>query len=165
MKVDVGGGLVLRVEDRFKGRGTDRAPVLLLHGFTGSAEAWAEELLEGLAARRRILAVDLPGHGGSDAPTGEGRMTLPSTARGLVGLLDRMGVERASWIGYSMGGRVALGAAVLYPERVDRLVLESASPGLATPEEREARRAQDEARARELESSGLEAFVDRWMAR
>lgn len=165
MNVDVGAGLSLRVEDRWTGRGTDRPPVLLLHGFTGSVEAWGKEILKGLEARRRTLAVDLPGHGGSGVPATGGRMTLPSLARSLSRLLDRLGVERATWIGYSMGGRIALGATVLYPGRVDRLVLESASPGLATPEEREVRRKEDEAWARRLETSGLEAFVDDWMAR
>jgi 2-succinyl-6-hydroxy-2,4-cyclohexadiene-1-carboxylate synthase len=82
----------------------------------------------------------------------------------LCSLLDRSGVERAVWIGYSMGGRVALGAGVLRPERVDRLVLESASPGLATEAERKERRAVEDEWARALEEEGLARFVERWMA-
>lgn len=140
-----------------------RRPVLLLHGFTGSVEAWGRVPAH-LARRRRVLAVDLPGHGRSPlAPDPrEHRMEVVHTR--LLRTLDRHGVDEAVWIGYSMGGRVALGAGVRHPERVAALVLEGASPGLETEEARRARRRQDEARARRLEEEGLEAFVDRWMA-
>jgi 2-succinyl-6-hydroxy-2,4-cyclohexadiene-1-carboxylate synthase len=65
-------------------------------------------------------------------------------------------------MGYSMGARLALFLAVRHPERVHRLVLESGSPGLATEEERGARRASDGALADELEREGIEAFVAGW---
>jgi 2-succinyl-6-hydroxy-2,4-cyclohexadiene-1-carboxylate synthase len=61
-----------------------------------------------------------------------------------------------------MGGRVALGFAATYPQRVRRLILESASPGLGSPEEREARVASDSALADRIERGGLPAFVDYW---
>jgi 2-succinyl-6-hydroxy-2,4-cyclohexadiene-1-carboxylate synthase len=81
--------------------------------------------------------------------------------------LERIG-EAADWptdlIGYSMGGRIALHFAAAYPERVRGLVLESASPGLATEAERAARRAADEALAAGLRRDGIVAFVDRWEA-
>lgn len=67
-------------------------------------------------------------------------------------------------VGYSMGGRVALHQALRRPDRVRRLILESASPGLATEEERARRRADDEALARRIVAEGIEAFVDRWEA-
>lgn len=82
----------------------------------------------------------------------------------LTGVLEECGVERAVWVGYSMGGRIALGAAVLQPSRVAGLVLEGASPGLASEDERRRRRERDEARAAALEQEGLEAWVERWMA-
>ncbi|MBW3534052.1 MAG: 2-succinyl-6-hydroxy-2,4-cyclohexadiene-1-carboxylate synthase [Gemmatimonadetes bacterium] len=158
-RVPVEPGLALRVHER-----GDGPTLLLLHGFTGSVEAWGEALLDGLACRHRVLAVDLHGHGRSDAPTDPARLDMLRVVDDLVAVLDAAGARRATWIGYSMGGRVALAAAVLRPERVERLVLESASPGLATPEERSLRREQDEALAASLEREGLEAFVDRWMA-
>jgi len=80
-----------------------------------------------------------------------------------VALLDREGIASADWIGYSMGGRIALAGAVTHPERVRRLVLESASPGLDTPRARELRRARDETLARRLEERGIASFVDFWM--
>lgn len=156
-------GTGIRVVERGPETAAD-PPLLLLHGFTGSVEAWGEALLGALASERRVLAVDLPGHGGSGLPEREGGLSLPAVVDLLTGVLDRVGVHRAVWVGYSMGGRIALGAAVLRPRRVAALVLESASPGLATEEERIRRRALDEARAAALEEDGLEAWVDDWMA-
>jgi 2-succinyl-6-hydroxy-2,4-cyclohexadiene-1-carboxylate synthase len=82
----------------------------------------------------------------------------------LVALLDAAGVDRACWIGYSMGGRVALAGAVLRPDRVSALVLESASPGLDDEAERASRRARDDALAIRLLERGIAEFVDGWMA-
>jgi 2-succinyl-6-hydroxy-2,4-cyclohexadiene-1-carboxylate synthase len=69
---------------------------------------------------------------------------------------------RADVVGYSLGGRVALQLALTHPDRVDRLVLVSASPGIAHPAERAARVASDAALAQLLEREGIDAFVERW---
>ena len=138
--------------------------MLLLHGFTGSVEAWGEVILQGLAAAGlRVLAVDLPGHGRSDVPDTPRRYHLESVVHDLLDVLDARGLERPAWVGYSMGGRIALGAAVLHPDRVGRLVLESASPGLESEADREARRRSDEALSRRILDRGIEAFVSEWM--
>jgi 2-succinyl-6-hydroxy-2,4-cyclohexadiene-1-carboxylate synthase len=160
------GGLELRVH-RFGSLDGSPPPVLLLHGFTGSVEAWGR-LPETLAGVRPVLAVDLPGHGKSGIPDRPARVRLEEVVRDLVAVLNRVGAPRAAWVGYSMGGRVALGGAVQAPERVERLVLESASPGLETAEARARRRAADEDRARELDATvgepgALVEWVDRWM--
>ena len=141
----------------------DAPPVLLLHGFTGSAQAWGEEILARLSAHARVLAVDLPGHGGSPAPEDPGAYRLEGVVRRVLEVMDRSGTEQADWVGYSMGARVALGAAVIHPQRVRRLVLESASPGLSSARDRDRRRRQDEALARRLEARGIEPFVEFWM--
>jgi 2-succinyl-6-hydroxy-2,4-cyclohexadiene-1-carboxylate synthase len=145
------------------GGGAGGTPVLLLHGFTGCAEAWGEGILAGLALGRTLLAVDLPGHGESPRSSDPARYGFGVVLADLLETLDRAGVASADWVGYSMGGRLSLGAAVLHPGRVRRLVLESTSPGLATPEERSRRRRLDEGLARKLESDGMERFVDAWM--
>ncbi len=139
-------------------------PVLLVHGFTGSVEAWGPSLLRAMARENRVVAVDLLGHGSSDAPAQPERYALSNVLADLGRMLDGLGLEHATWIGYSMGGRVALAAAILTPNRVDRMVLESASPGIESEPAREARRQADHALARELEAGGMEAFVDAWMS-
>ena len=136
-------------------------PLLLLHGFTGRAANW-RPLLPRLAARWRVIAVDLPGHGDSDAPASVARYEMPRVAADLAELLARRAAAPAHWLGYSMGGRLALYVAVRCPHLVRSLVLESASPGLATPTERQARRAADEALAERIERDGIPAFVAQW---
>lgn len=142
--------------------------MLLIHGFTGSVDAWGDDLIRGLAEsglrRRRVLAVDLPGHGQSDVPGDPGRYGMTRIVDDLVEVLDHVNVSRADWVGYSMGGRVALGAAVLQPDRVRRLVLEGASPGIDDEEEAAARRDSDEALAASILEEGMDSFVDAWMA-
>jgi 2-succinyl-6-hydroxy-2,4-cyclohexadiene-1-carboxylate synthase len=137
------------------------SPLVLVHGFTGSIDTW-EPARSLLGSRHRVIAVDLPGHGGSSAPPRSWR--LPEVVRAIMTALDRLGVSRAGWLGYSLGGRVALHAAMACPSRVERLVLESTSPGISDPGERSARAAADEALAADLERRGLPVFVDRWMA-
>ncbi len=138
-------------------------PILLIHGFTGSSDAWGEGLLSALARRRRVLAVDLVGHGSSDAPEDPEAYVFGRVVDVLAGLLDDVAGGAADVCGYSMGGRIALGLAVTHPAAVRSLVLESASPGLADPAAREERRAADAALAERIEGAGIERFVDEWM--
>lgn len=139
-------------------------PLLLLHGFTGSAAAWEPLAPTFTEAGFGVLAVDLVGHGGSEVPRDPARYAMERCVHDLVMLLDVLGAERAAVLGYSMGGRVALHLAAAAPERVARLALESASPGLDDPSEAEARRVADERLADDLLAAGLPAFVERWEA-
>lgn len=132
---------------------------VLLHGFSGSPASWEPRLVDGLAgAGLTPVMVDLPGHGSDAGASDPSRFTLAAA-------LDR--VESAGrWpedlVGYSMGGRVALHFAAAFPGCVRRLVLESASPGLVTEAERVERRVADEALAADIESKGIEWFVEHW---
>jgi 2-succinyl-6-hydroxy-2,4-cyclohexadiene-1-carboxylate synthase len=137
-------------------------PLVLLHGFTGSGAQWAPQIAV-FAAHFRTVAVDLLGHGGSDAPTDPERYRLERCVADLAALLDTLGIQRACWLGYSMGARVALAWALTYPERVNALALEGVSPGIEDPVERRQRIVHDEARATQIEREGIEAFVDAWM--
>lgn len=151
-------GVRLRVVSEGEGR-----PVLVLHGFTGSAESM-ECVCEGLRAEFRVHRVDLPGHGQSDAPTDLEPFRISSCVAQLCELLDAMHVSSTLLIGYSMGGRVALSLALARPERVAALVLIGATPGIAQPAERMVRRRNDEELADRIVNEGLERFVDDWMA-
>lgn len=147
--------MAVHVRDTGKGR-----PVLLLHGFMGSGGDW-RGVVEALQPARRCLAVDLPGHGGSAAMP-DAAFTMAGAAHELLAVLEERQIARCDVIGYSMGGRLALFLAMHHPERVRRLVLEAASPGLATAEARAARRALDEERARRLEAEDFGAFLADW---
>lgn len=146
--------------------------LLLLHGFTGSAETW-DDLMRSLAGNAaddeqgdgvHCVAVDLLGHGHSDAPPESHRYTMHQATDDLTALLDHLGLPRVHLLGYSLGGRVALRMAATRPERVASLILESASPGLPSPGERQARMHADEMLARSIERDGVAAFVERWEA-
>ena len=136
-------------------------PLVLLHGFTGSADTWAG-LMATLGADYTVIAPDLIGHGRSDAPEGVERYRMPRALADLVALVRRLGHERAAWLGYSLGGRTALQVVVHHPDAVEALILEGASPGIADDEERAARVRSDEAMAERIERDGVEAFVDTW---
>jgi 2-succinyl-6-hydroxy-2,4-cyclohexadiene-1-carboxylate synthase len=138
-----------------------RGPALvLLHGFTGSAQGMAR-LAESFEDRYEVLVPDLPGHGRSTVPAGYG---FDAAVSDLLATLAASGHRQACWFGYSMGARLALACAARDPGCAAALVLVGARAGIADPAEREARRRQDEALAARIESAGLEAFVDEWMA-
>jgi len=134
--------------------------VVLLHGFTGSAMAWPLMIRRGLAAGLRgVRALDLPGHG--ERRHGAAPRSFEWDAS-VADLAEQLGPDPVDLVGYSFGGRMALALALGYPGKVRRLVLESASPGLATDQERLRRRASDEELAGLLESEGLSPFLHRW---
>jgi len=145
--------------------GDDRAPaVLLLHGFAGSGDDWAWLARRLTIAGYRAVAVDLPGHGGTPAPRALplARFGAEEQGHDLRALLDVLSVAAAHWVGYSMGGRMALVAALADPARVATLTLESASPGIGDPTRRAERRGDDEALARSIEERGVAWFADTW---
>lgn len=103
------------------------APVLwLIHGIGDSSRTW-EDVLPLLAEGYTVVAPDLLGHGDSDKPRAD--YSIGGFANGMRDLMVVLGVERATIIGHSLGGGVALQFAYQYPERVERLVL-VASGGL-----------------------------------
>lgn len=123
-------GVRLRLRDT----GPRDAPaVILLHGFGASLDTW-EPWAKALSSRFRVIRLDLPGFGltGAD-PSGD--YSDSRMMQILVDLKAQLGIERASLIGNSMGGRIAWTFAAFHPERVSHLVLVSpdgfASPGFA----------------------------------
>lgn len=100
-------------------------PVILLHGFGGALWQW-EYQQAALSASHRVITLDLLGAGWSDKPDIE--YTPDQILESFRGFMDAVGVQRASLVGNSMGAGVAMGMALTYPERVDRLVLIAGLP-------------------------------------
>lgn len=125
--------------------------------------AWPQEVVHELGRRHKLFLVDLPGHGSSARIHEPKRYAIEEIALDLCGVLDELRIQSADCLGYSMGGRIALATAALRPDRVRRLILESASPGLADENARFLRRQSDEALAVQLETSSIASFVKYWM--
>jgi pimeloyl-ACP methyl ester carboxylesterase len=94
--------------------------VVLIHGITSESATWTR-VLPYLARRFTVLAPDLPGHGGSDKPRGD--YSLGAYASTIRDLLLTLGHERATFVGHSLGGGVAMQLSYQYPELCERLVL------------------------------------------
>jgi 2-succinyl-6-hydroxy-2,4-cyclohexadiene-1-carboxylate synthase len=152
---DATGGLLHAV------RRGDGPALVLAHGFTQTHRIWGG-LDTDLAVDRSVVAVDLPGHGGST--------DIAADLVAGAGLLGATGGP-ADYLGYSMGARFCLHLALARPDLVHRLVLVSGTAGIDDPVERSARRRSDEALAERLDPLGggppldtVAGFVDRWVA-
>jgi len=128
--------------------------LVLLHGFTNTGASW-DQVRAALPERYRPVAPDIRGHGtASDA--------RPVSLTAVVSDVGGVATGPCELVGYSMGGRIALHVALALPERVRRLVLIGASPGIADAAARAARRSADERLAAEVEQMTIEAFARRW---
>ena len=126
---DADGGAELQTADvggrkiSYAGAGPERQDgdvILLVHGYGGDRNSWLF-LQEPLAAKYRVYALDLPGHGTSAKDVGDG--SLGALADAVTGVLDALGADRAHLVGHSMGGAVALTVAARDPGRVASLTL------------------------------------------
>ncbi len=144
----------------------DAPPLVFLHGFMGNTGDW-DPIVHELREDFRCICFDLPGHGRSASARGD----MAQTCDAIVGQLAARDIRRFGLTGYSMGGRIALYLALHYPGQVERLLLESASPGIRSHGERLHRASADAALARRLDAmgmadgSGFEAFVKAWYAK
>jgi 2-succinyl-6-hydroxy-2,4-cyclohexadiene-1-carboxylate synthase len=131
---------------------TDR--LVFVHGFTQTAASWAPVLAR-LPLRLETRAVDAPGHG--DAATVD--VDLWGAADHVIGEGGH-----GIYVGYSMGARIALHAALAHPDIVRGLVLVSGTAGIDDAHERATRRESDEALATRIERDGVDAFLDHWLS-
>lgn len=131
--------------------------VVLAHGFTQTARSWSgfTRLLQERLPDAGTTAVDLPGHGDATAAAD---LDLWASADRLVALGGA-----GTYIGYSMGGRVALHATIAHPQQISRLVLIGATAGIDDDDERRSRRIADERLADHIETVGVETFIDEWL--
>ncbi|WP_163566800.1 alpha/beta fold hydrolase [Fodinicola feengrottensis] len=105
-------------------------PLVLLHGGgVHTIDLTFGPMLPALAANRQVIAVEMQGHGHTADIDRD--FTIESLAGDIVALLDQLGLDRADFFGFSVGGLTALRIAMLHPERVDRLVLASTQYQLA----------------------------------
>lgn len=147
--------MALQVELRGSG-----PPLALLHGFTQTGRLWGR-FGEALADSYTLVAVDLPGHGNSDAV----RADLPTSGQLVADAVrGAVGDGPCALIGYSLGARVALHVLTQSDLRISCAALIGATAGIEDPEARAARRRSDEVRADELEASGdVEGFLESWL--
>lgn len=136
--------------------------IILLHGFLGNSEDWMEAAAQ-LSDRFLCVMPDLPGHGRS-LTTDASDYTFKAMAQSIVAVAEMQGLRKPVLLGYSMGGRIALYTALQFPDLFSGLILESASPGLASEGERGQRIAEDELRASRIGEIGIESFVEEWHA-
>jgi 2-succinyl-6-hydroxy-2,4-cyclohexadiene-1-carboxylate synthase len=136
-------------------------PLILLHGFTGRIENWAEQITM-MEGHFQLIAVDLLGHGKTAKPSDHSRYRIERAAADLLAITEILELDKPVLSGYSMGGRLALYTALKYQDRFRALVLESGSPGLKTEQERAARVLSDHTLASQIEKAGLVKFIDAW---
>jgi 2-succinyl-6-hydroxy-2,4-cyclohexadiene-1-carboxylate synthase len=136
-------------------------PLVLLHGWMGSCEDYAE-IIELFRSRFYCVAIDLPGHGKTQVVGGDIGYDFINIAIGIIQLLDSLEIDFCSIAGYSFGGRLVLYLALEFPDRFDRVILESTSPGLATESERQSRISHDRQIIDRLETDDFSIFVKDW---
>jgi len=103
---------------------SDEPPIVFVHGLGGSWQNWLENLPRA-ARERRALALDLPGFGQSEMPTGD--ISIPGYGRCVEEFCQRLGLGEVVLVGNSMGGFIAAEVAIQHPQRVARLMLVSAA--------------------------------------
>jgi 2-succinyl-6-hydroxy-2,4-cyclohexadiene-1-carboxylate synthase len=135
-------------------------PLLFLHGFMGNTVEW-ETIVPFLSGNFFCIVMDLPGHG-LTVVQNEDDYRMEKCAANLMAFLDTLNISTCHLVSYSMGGRLAFYLAIFYPERFDKIIIESASPGLQTEHERRARVKHDRKMARQLEALPLNQFLQTW---
>jgi 2-succinyl-6-hydroxy-2,4-cyclohexadiene-1-carboxylate synthase len=136
--------------------------ILLLHGFTGSANDWTD-VFQKIDKRFNKIALDLIGHGKSNSPTSINYYVAESLVNQIEQVINYLKLEETILLGYSMGGRVALNFALTKPDLIKGLILESSSAGIKNEKERTARQTSDEELATYIENNRLEDFAAMWL--
>jgi pimeloyl-ACP methyl ester carboxylesterase len=135
--------------------GGEGTAVLLLHAFPLDAGMW-EQQIESLRGHFRVVAPNLKGFGGSDAPEDAAEYSMDGYANDLKALLDELGIDKAAVLGLSMGGYVAFALLRLHPERISALVLADTRAEADPPEGKDKRSAQQ----KQVQEEGTAGLID-----
>jgi pimeloyl-ACP methyl ester carboxylesterase len=116
----------IRIHYEVEGSGK---PLVVQHGFTDSLAGWHDYgYVTALRDRYQLILIDARGHGESDKPHDAQDYTLDRRVTDVTAVLDALGIEQASFWGYSMGGWIGFGLAMQHPERVDKMVIGGQHP-------------------------------------
>ncbi len=140
---------------------SNNPPLLFLHGFLGCSSDWKFIAIE-LASYFHCISIDLPGHGISEVNNFRDSYSIENTSRYIVNLLQTNKLEKCNLLGYSMGGRIALYLAVHYPKYFDKIIIESAQPGIENELERNQRIDHDTQISQRLKSIPVSKFLEFW---
>lgn len=135
--------------------------ILFLHGFTGNAEDWFD-IFQQLPEKYNAVAIDLIGHGKSDAPGNPVYYSTESIVNQIKFVKDHLTPNKIFLAGYSMGGRASLSFAVAHPEDLKGLIIESSSAGIKNDDERSKRYENDLQLAQYIENHTMEEFIEFW---
>jgi 3-oxoadipate enol-lactonase len=138
--------------------GPDDAPVLVMGSSLGTTGAMWDAQVPAFSERFRVLRFDTRGHGGSPVP--DGPYTMDELGADVLELLERLGIERASFCGLSIGGMIGMWCASEAPGRIERLVLCCTVPHFPPPELWDERA--DAVRAHGIEPM-VEPALERWL--
>lgn len=135
--------------------------ILFLHGFTGCAEDWSD-IFEQLPEKYNLIAVDLIGHGKTDAPGNADYYSTESIISQIKFVKDHLTPNKIFLCGYSMGGRASLLFATSHPEDLKGLIIESSSAGIKNEDERKKRYETDLQLVQYIENHKMEEFIEAW---
>ncbi|MBL0847476.1 MULTISPECIES: 2-succinyl-6-hydroxy-2,4-cyclohexadiene-1-carboxylate synthase [Mammaliicoccus] len=139
----------------------DKPTILLLHGFISDHTTF--HLVEDAIIKQgiNVISIDLPGHG-DDKSSYDKQWSMEFIADKIKELIAHLELKTVYLHGYSMGGRVALSFAIQYPEWLNGLILESASPGIENNKDKLNRIEVDKTRAEYIQNIGMTKFVEEW---
>lgn len=137
--------------------GTGHPNWLFLHGFMGT---YAD--FKAIKPVGTCIYLNLLGFGPNQPSISKERFLIENQAHDLAVFITQLKLDKLNLVGYSMGGRLAIAVALLYPEKINKLILESTTAGLENQLERVTRQNSDQEKADKLEDNGLENFVNNW---
>ena len=135
--------------------------ILFLHGFLGNKNDW-QKIINTLSKIFYCVAVDLPGHGETATQDNDINYSMQKCAQGIVDFFEKLKIIKPHLLGYSMGGRLAWFLAVYYPDKWNKVIIESATPGIENEIEKRERLNYDFQFAHRLENENLELFLCEW---